>query len=197
MTAAPADPPVLGGLTTNQDLDPARLRQAFGVFPSGVVAVAAEVDGALVGLAASSFTSVSLDPPLVSFSVAKTSKTWPDLRRAAHVGVTVLAEHHGQVCRQLAGAVEHRFDGVPVRVNDDGAVLLEEGLARFDCSLYREVGAGDHVLVLLRLHGVEHDAEESLPGSPLVFHRSAFGRLSRPKVTPTAADAPPNQRENR
>ena len=58
-----------------------RLRQAFGIFPTGVVAVAAEVDGQLVGLAASSFTSVSLDPPLVSFSVARSSKTWPDLRR--------------------------------------------------------------------------------------------------------------------
>ena len=92
---------------------PGRLREAFGVFPSGVVAVAAEVDGELVGLAASSFTSVSLDPPLVSFSVANTSKTWPALRRAAHLGLTVLADHHGEVCRQLAGPVEHRFDDVP------------------------------------------------------------------------------------
>ena len=72
----------LTGITTNQDLDPARLREAFGSFPSGVVAVAAEVDGALIGLAASSFTSVSLDPPLVSVSLANSSKTWPDLRRA-------------------------------------------------------------------------------------------------------------------
>ena len=64
-------------LITNQDLDPARLRTAFGIFPTGVVAVAAEVDGLLVGLAASSFTSVSIDPPLVSFSIARTSKTWP------------------------------------------------------------------------------------------------------------------------
>jgi hypothetical protein len=61
------------------DLDPRRLRDAFGVFPSGVVAVAAVVDGEPTGLAASSLTSVSLDPPLVSFSVANTSKTWPDL----------------------------------------------------------------------------------------------------------------------
>lgn len=165
-------------LTTNQDLDPVRLRQAFGVFPSGVVAVAAEVDGALVGLAASSFTSVSLDPPLVSFSVARTSKTWPDLRRADHLGLTVLADHHDQVCRQLAGPVDRRFDGVRASVTDQGAVLLDEGLARFECSIYREVEAGDHVVVLLRLHGVEHDNEDEHRGSPLVFHRSAFGRLS-------------------
>ena len=66
--------------TTNQDLDPARLREAFGIFPSGVVAVAAEVDGQLVGLAASSFTSVSLEPPLVSISIANVVE---DLARPA------------------------------------------------------------------------------------------------------------------
>jgi len=162
-------------LTTNQDLDPDRLREAFGVFPSGVVAVAAEVDGEPVGLAASSFTSVSLEPPLVSFSVANTSKTWPTLRRAPRLGLTVLADHHGQVCRQLAGPVGHRFDGVPVTVTDDGAVLLDEGLARFDCSIHQEVAAGDHTLVLLRLHAVDHAGEHADTALPLVFHRSRFG----------------------
>jgi flavin reductase (DIM6/NTAB) family NADH-FMN oxidoreductase RutF len=160
---------------TNQDLDPARLREAFGIFPTGVVAVAAEVDGQLTGLAASSFTGVSLDPALVSFSVAKTSKTWPGLRRAAHLGVTILADHHGAVCRQLAGPVQHRFDGIAVRASGQGAVTLDEGLARFDCTLYREVEAGDHIIVLLRLHAVEHPET----GSPLIFHRSGFGRLAQ------------------
>ena len=159
---------------TNQDLDPARLRRAFGVFPTGVVAVAAEIDGAVTGLAASSFTGVSLAPPLVSFSVAATSKTWPDLRRATHLGVTILAEHHGEVARQLAGPVEARFDGIAIHANDDGAVTLDEGLAHFDTSIYREVEAGDHIIVLLELHAVEHpDA-----GSPLLFHRSGFGRIA-------------------
>ncbi|MFC4783493.1 flavin reductase family protein [Nocardioides sp. MAHUQ-72] len=161
-------------LTTNQDLDPKRLREAFGVFPSGVVAVAAEVDGQLTGLAASSFTSVSLEPALVSFSVANTSKTWPTLRRADRLGLTILADHHGDVCRRLAGPVEHRFDDVSVTTTGDGAVTLDEGLARFDCSVYREVEAGDHTIVILQLHAVEH-ADTSLP---LVFHRSAFTRIS-------------------
>jgi flavin reductase (DIM6/NTAB) family NADH-FMN oxidoreductase RutF len=161
-------------LSTNQDLDPVHLREAFGVFPSGVVAVAADVDGERTGLAASSFTSVSLDPPLVSFSVANSSKTWPDLRRADHLGLTVLADHHGEVCRRLAGPVAHRFDDLPVTASDDGAVTLDEGLARFDCTIYREVEAGDHTIVILKLHGVEH-TDTSLP---LVFHRSGFGRLT-------------------
>jgi flavin reductase (DIM6/NTAB) family NADH-FMN oxidoreductase RutF len=159
------------GFATNQDLDPGRLRQAFGIFPSGVVAVAAEVDGRLVGLAASSFTSVSLDPPLVSFSIANSSKTWPDLRRATHLGVTVLAHHHGVVARQLAGPVEQRFSGVPAQVGQDGDVTLIDGLATFVTTIDKEVLAGDHTIVLLRLHAVSQ-ADHSLP---LVFHRSRFG----------------------
>jgi flavin reductase (DIM6/NTAB) family NADH-FMN oxidoreductase RutF len=167
----------LTGVITNQDLDPTRVREAFGSFPSGVVAMAAEVDGQLVGLAASSFTSVSLDPPPAAVSVANTSTTWPDLRRADRLGLTVLAEHHGDVCRQLAGPVDRRFDDVPVTVTDDGAVLLDEGLARLDCSVYREVEAGDHTIVLLLLHAVDHPAGHGV-GAPLVFHRSAFGRMA-------------------
>jgi flavin reductase (DIM6/NTAB) family NADH-FMN oxidoreductase RutF len=163
----------ISDLKTNQDLDPGRLREAFGVFPSGVIAVAARVDGDLVGLAASSFTSVSLEPALVSFSVANTSKTWPTLRRAAHLGLTVLADHHGEVCRQLAGPVEHRFDGLDISSTELGATTIDDGLARFDCTIYREVEAGDHTLVLLQLHAVDQ-SDDSLP---LVFHRSAFGRL--------------------
>lgn len=172
-----------GSFPTNQDLDPVRLREAFGVFPSGVVAVAATVAGVPTGLAASSFTSVSLDPPLVSFSVANSSRTWPTLRRADHLGVTVLADHHGEACRQLAGPVGQRFADLAWTAHDDGAVTLDDGLARFDCTIHREVEAGDHTLVLLRLHGYDHDAPDAddpghEPASPLVFHRSGFGSVS-------------------
>ncbi len=166
-------------LATNQDLDPLRLRQAFGFFPSGVVALAAQVDGRPVGLAASSFTSVSLDPPLVSVSLAVTSKTWPDLRRATHLGVTVLAEHHAALCRRFAGPVERRFDDVAYTVSEDGALTVDDGLARFDCTIHQEVAAGDHVLVLLELHAVEH-VDHALASAPLVFHRSGFGQLATP-----------------
>jgi flavin reductase (DIM6/NTAB) family NADH-FMN oxidoreductase RutF len=155
-------------------LDPQLLRRAFGAFPSGVVAVAAEVDGVKTGLAASSFTSVSMDPALVSFSVANTSTTWPVLRGASHLGLSVLADHHGEVCRQLAGPADHRFDDLATTRTDAGAVLLDDAVATFDCTLHQEVAAGDHTIVLLALHAVE-DRGLALP---LVFHRSAFGRLA-------------------
>lgn len=158
----------------SEQMDKRMLRDAFGAFPTGVVAVAAQVDGRLVGLAASSFTSVSLDPPLVSFSVAKGSATWPELRRAEHLGVTVLAEDHGALCRQLAGPAPERFTGVAFEIADSGAAMLTEGIAQYDCSVREEFGAGDHIIVLLQLHGVVvHSC-----GKPLIFHRSEFGRFA-------------------
>ncbi|MEW2503779.1 MULTISPECIES: flavin reductase family protein [unclassified Amycolatopsis] len=151
-------------------LDPTLLRAAFGAFPTGVVAIAASVGGRAVGLAASSFTSVSLAPPLVSFSVATASRTWPALRRAPRLGVTVLAGHHGAVARQLAGPAEGRFTGLPLTTTADGAITLDDGVAWFDTTIERAVAAGDHTLVLLRLHSAAHAAD----AAPLVFHRSGF-----------------------
>jgi flavin reductase (DIM6/NTAB) family NADH-FMN oxidoreductase RutF len=159
------------GERTTAALDPTRLRAAFGAFPSGVVAVAARVGGELVGLAASSFTSVSLDPPLVSFSIANGSRTWATLCRARHLGVTVLADHHDRVARQLAGPAATRFDGLALRHSDDGAVIIDDGVAWFDTTIHHTVEAGDHTIVLLRLHSAHHVDH----ASPLVFHRSRFG----------------------
>ena len=158
----------------SEQIDSRMLRDAFGAFPTGVVAVAAQVDGRLLGLAASSFTSVSLEPPLVSFSVAKGSTTWPELRRAEHLGVTVLAEDHGALCRQLAGPAQERFTGVTVEITDSGAVMIAEGIAQYDCTLREEFEAGDHVIILLHLRGFVADSS----GKPLIFHRSEFGRLA-------------------
>jgi flavin reductase (DIM6/NTAB) family NADH-FMN oxidoreductase RutF len=165
-------------------LDPHTLRTAYGAFPSGVVAVAAQVRGQLTGIAASSFTSVSLDPPLVSFSVAATSNTWPVLREAAHLGVSVLADHHDTVCRQLAGPADQRFTRLPFRSTGDGAVLLDEAVATFDCSIHQEIEAGDHVIVVLALHRVADGGGDS----PLVFHRSGFKKLSVDDLDPSQLD---------
>ena len=86
----------------------------------------------------------------------------------------MLADHQDVLCRQLAGPVAQRFDGVLLNASDEGAVTLDDGLAQFDCTVYREVEAGDHIIVLLELHGVDHPET----GSPLIFHRSGFGRLA-------------------
>lgn len=170
--------------STIQALDQRTLRDAFGAFPSGVVAVAASVRGQLTGIAASSFTSVSIDPPLVSFSISISSSTWPQLREAERVGISVLADHHDAVCRQLAGPREERFAGLPFKVTGNGSVLLDEAVATYDCSIREEIQAGDHVIVLLEVHEVGGGDGEH----PLVFHRSAFAKLHRDDLDPARLD---------
>ncbi|WP_349263643.1 flavin reductase family protein, partial [Actinocrinis sp.] len=100
-------------VTTEEALDPATLRRVFGAFPTGVTALAALVDGVPVGMAANSFTSVSLDPPLVSVCVATASATWPSLRRANRIGVSVLSHRQETASRQLAARGIDRFAGLP------------------------------------------------------------------------------------
>ncbi|MBV8928028.1 MAG: flavin reductase family protein, partial [Mycobacteriaceae bacterium] len=93
------------------ELSEASLREAFGHFPTGVIAIAAEVDGVRVGLAASTFVPVSLDPPLVSFCVQNTSTTWPKLKDVPRLGISVLGESHDEAARTLAARTGDRFGG--------------------------------------------------------------------------------------
>ncbi|WP_312182544.1 flavin reductase family protein [Arthrobacter sp.] len=161
------------------DLHPNALRRAFGRFPSGIAALCAEIDGAPQGIVASSFTvGVSMDPPLVMFAVQNTSRTWPVLRRAVRLGVSVLGAGHDGVCRQIASRDGDRFTGLNVAESGTGALFLEEAALWLECSVEGEVPAGDHAVVLLRVHGysTHEDAHE-----PLVFHGSKFRNLSVPE----------------
>lgn len=150
------------------------LREAYGCFPSGVAAVCALAGGKPIGIAASSFVAVSLDPPLVSVCVQHTSTTWPRLRGAPRLGVSVLAEDQEGICRDLAAKGGDRFARVRWSAVDDGAVLVHGSALWLDCAVHREVEAGDHVLVLLAVHRLR-----VAPGvTPLVFHGSRFRRLA-------------------
>jgi flavin reductase (DIM6/NTAB) family NADH-FMN oxidoreductase RutF len=160
-------------MTVEHALDPLELRRVFGAYPTGVAALAASLDGAPVGLAASSFTSISLDPPLVSVSIAHSSRTWPRLRTAGHLGVTVLGAHQEDVARQLADRDNDRFAALRWRETPDGAVFIEGSSAWLDCSIEQQIAAGDHNLVLLRVHALGFDS--AVP--PLVFHASQYRRL--------------------
>ncbi len=145
------------------------LRDAFGSFPSGVVSACAVVDGSPVGMAMSSFTSVSLDPPLVLVCVDRASSTWPKLRDAQRLGISVLGEAHDATARQLASRTADRFAGLPLVDGEGGALFVGGAAAWLECSVESELPGGDHVVVLLRVHG-----HRVLETGPLVFHGSTF-----------------------
>lgn len=158
---------------TTTIFDPLRLRHVFGAFPSGVAAVAAVVDGRPAGIAASSFTSVSLEPALVSLCIAHSSRTWPALRAAPRLGVSILSASQEPAVRQLSSRAGDRFAGLGWRVTGDGAVLLDEASGWLETSIDQVVRAGDHDIVVLRVHDLDADHDVS----PLVFHASRFRRL--------------------
>lgn len=153
--------------------DTQRLRHVFGAFPTGVAAVAALVNGVPAGIAASSFTSVSLDPPLVSICIARTSATWPALRGAPRLGVSILSAQQERAGRQLGGSRAERFADLSWRETEHGAILLEGASGWFETTIEQQVRAGDHDIVVLRVRDLDADHDVS----PLVFHASQFRRL--------------------
>jgi flavin reductase (DIM6/NTAB) family NADH-FMN oxidoreductase RutF len=155
------------------DFDLVDLRRTYGCFPSGVVSICAMADGVPVGLVASSFTSVSMTPPLVSFCIKSESETWPRLERLPRLGVSVLGEAHDAACRQLSAKAGDRFAGLDLRTTAAGAVLIAGAPAWLECVIEATIPAGDHQIVLLRVMSVT--ADHDVP--PLVFHASSFGAV--------------------
>jgi flavin reductase (DIM6/NTAB) family NADH-FMN oxidoreductase RutF len=155
------------------DLSPTSLREAFGHFPSGVIAIAAEVDGTRVGLAASTFVPVSLEPPLVAFCVQNSSTTWPKLKDLPSLGISVLGEAHDTAARTLAAKTGDRFAGLQTESRDSGAVFIHGTSVWLESSIEQLVPAGDHTIVVLRVSNVFVNDEVA----PIVFHRSAFRKL--------------------
>lgn len=160
-------------MNSNHDLTPLSLREAFGHFPTGVVAIAAQVDGVRVGLAASTFMPVSLDPPLVSFCVQNTSETWPKLKGLPMLGISVLGEAHDAAVRTLAAKTGDRFAGLETVARESGAVFIKGTSVWLESAIEQLVPAGDHTIVVLRVNNLHVDAEVA----PIVFHRSVFRRL--------------------
>ncbi|MGD9621716.1 MAG: flavin reductase family protein [Mycolicibacterium sp.] len=161
----------MSGASTH--LSPSALREAFGHFPTGVIAIAAEVDGTRIGLAASTFVPVSLDPPLVSFCVRNTSATWPQLRGAPCLGISVLGESHDDAARALAAKTGDRFAGLQTASTDRGAVFVHGTSMWLESSIEQLIPAGDHTIVILRVSAIT--VHPDVP--PIVFHRSTFRRL--------------------
>jgi 3-hydroxy-9,10-secoandrosta-1,3,5(10)-triene-9,17-dione monooxygenase reductase component len=158
-----------------------RFRRVLGRFPTGVVLVTAATPEGPTGMAVNSFTSVSLDPPLVSFCAARLSSTWPRIRAAGAFAVNVLGEHHSEVSRRFARKDADRFAGLRHRPGATGGPVIDGVAAHLDCQLHAVHDAGDHVIVLGRV--VYLDADEGV--RPLVFHGGDYCRLQ-----PSAASSP-------
>lgn len=157
-------------------VDQGEFRRVLGNFASGVTVVtapAAEGEAGPAGFACQSFSSLSLDPPLVAFMVGRTSTTWPRIARAGVFCVNVLSAGQGPLCRAFARSGTDKFAGVdhdaaPV----SGAPRLTGALAWIDCTIHAVHTGGDHLIVVGRVNalGTGDGADEE----PLLFHRGVL-----------------------
>ncbi len=154
---------------------PAEFRRVLGHFASGITVVTARDADGPTGFACQSFASLSLDPPLVTFMVARTSTTWPRIARAGAFCVNILGAEQGALCRGFAVSGADKFAGVAYGdAPATGSPLLDSVPAWIDCRIHAVHTGGDHLIVVGRVEAL--GAEEE--GEPLLFHRGAFGRLS-------------------
>ncbi|GAA3822054.1 flavin reductase family protein [Streptomyces chiangmaiensis] len=156
-------------------VDPGEFRRVLGNFATGVTVItapAADGEAAPAGFACQSFSSLSLDPPLVVFMVGRTSTTWPRIARAGVFCVNVLADHQGELCRGFAVSGGDKFAGVDHEPAPfSGSPRLAGATAWIDCAIHAVHTGGDHLIVVGRVQALGTGDGE---GGPLLFHR---GRL--------------------
>ncbi|MCV9999381.1 flavin reductase family protein [Pararhizobium sp. YC-54] len=143
--------------------DARALRDAFGAFLTGVTVVTTVDDaGAPIGFTANSFTSVSLDPPLLLVCLAKTSRNYATLTAAKRFGVNILSEDQKDVSNTFARPVEDRFAAVDWRIGPHGSPVFADVAAWFDCATHDVVDAGDHVILIGRVEGFDNSGKTGL-----------------------------------
>ena len=165
-------PPLVWGST---DLEPKTLRGVLGSYPTGVAIVATRTrDGRAVGLTINSFASLSLDPPLVLWSLVNRSPNLAAFRDCAHFTINVLASGHEALARRFASAtVPDKFADTPLLEVPEGIPAIDGAVATLVCANDQQNHAGDHLLLFGRVLRVA-----STPGTPLVFHAGRFTALS-------------------
>jgi 3-hydroxy-9,10-secoandrosta-1,3,5(10)-triene-9,17-dione monooxygenase reductase component len=152
-------------------VDPRVMRDVLGHFVSGVTVVTAMAADGPVGFTCQSFSSLSLEPPLVAFAPARTSTTWPRLRDARRFCVNVLAEEQRDLSAQFARSGTDTYAGVGWAASPHGSPVLDGVVAWIDSELWAEYDGGDHTIAVARVLDLGADATRT----PLLFHRGAYG----------------------
>lgn len=157
------------------DTSPAAFRRILGHYPTGICVVTAiNSDSTPIGMAVGSFSSASLEPPLIAFFPAKTSTTWPRIEQTGRFCVNVLGEHQEAVCRAFAAPGGDKFAAVSHKPSHAGLPVLDNTVAWIDCDIQAVYEAGDHWIVL----GLVTALDVNGPVRPLLFFQGGYGQFA-------------------
>ena len=154
------------------DIDPTLFRGAVGRYASGITIITCQDDEGPIGFTCQSFYSVSIDPPLVSFSVMKTSTTYPRIRDTGAFAVNILSSEQEAASNQFARRGPDKWANIKWTPSEQGSPIIEDSLAWLDCSIWAEYEAGDHTIVVGRVVGLGTAAEQDL--LPLLYSQGKY-----------------------
>jgi flavin reductase (DIM6/NTAB) family NADH-FMN oxidoreductase RutF len=154
-------------------IDDARFKEALSHFASGVTVVTTEHDGTPYGMTVASFASLSLHPPLVLVCIEKSVKTHEAIRAAGAFGVSILAGTQADVSNRFASKADDKFAGISVHRGESGMPLIDGAVCTLECRVQAQYPGGDHTIFI----GEVLDTETS-DGEPLVYHRSAYRKIT-------------------
>lgn len=159
-------------VSTLDPLGGAHFRKALGLFASGVTIVTSMDDDGPIGLTCQAFSSVSLDPPLITVIPSRASSSFPRIRETGRFCVNVLSAGQDILCRAIAQPGSAKWDGVDWEESQFGTVRIPRALAWIECRISAEFDGGDHVIVLGEVRGIDLSPEGG--GDPLIFFDGAF-----------------------
>jgi 3-hydroxy-9,10-secoandrosta-1,3,5(10)-triene-9,17-dione monooxygenase reductase component len=162
---------VAAGGSAPAPFDASAFRRTLGRFATGVTLVTAADASGPLGLIVNAFTSVSLEPPLIAICPSRHSFTWSRMRRCGRFGVNVLGTEHAEYVRQAAHAGADRFIGINHVLSESGVPRILSAIAFLECEPVAEHVAGDHWIVLARVHDLLADHRRE----PLVFSDGTLG----------------------
>ena len=157
-------------------LDPEQLRHAMRAWTTGVAVVTATHEGQRYGMTVNSFTSLSLDPPLISVSLRKLTHTHDLVEKSGEFSLTVLSENQGDLSDRFAGKfpeITDRFEGVAIDRLMIDAPILKGGMAYFNCRVINPINIGDNTLFIAEVVAAKGEGD----GDPLVYHNRVFWKL--------------------
>jgi len=158
-------------------LDPEQLRHAMRAWTTGVTVVTATHDGQQYGMTVNSFTSISLDPPLVSLALKKLTHTHELVEKSGEFSVTILASDQKELSDRFAGKhpeIKNRFEGVSTETLVLNAPLLKGGMAYFNCRVVNSIPLGENTLFVAEVVAAQGDGT----GEPLAYHNRVYWKLA-------------------
>lgn len=157
-------------------IDPLRFREALGHYASGITVISTHVDGEPIGFTCQSFYSVSMSPPLVSFSVMSNSYSYPKIRRAGRFAVNILSGDQVRVSNQFARRGEDKWHGIEWKESPLGNPIIVGSLHWLDCEIHAEHAAGDHLIVIGEVKALS--LQETDVTQPLLYFKGQYRNIA-------------------